>query len=237
MSFTAISNHFIDNDMNGLSASAVVVYIAICRKTSGWQKTHDIIAASQFTAMTGLTKPTVIRAIRELVARGVINVTSSVAGNAYALSDTITIDRPSCCEANEQTRMFSGKDSLPVDVEAGKKSLPVPVKNLYQQKKQKKTNNKTHDARLETWPFVVYRRLTHLNVPFAYRDAVAELTNEAAWTAAITKWIGRGYRPNAIQGMLEWYEKERRDGRQVRQDDGRQSTLKEYIEANQHFME
>lgn len=245
MSFTQVSNHFIDNDMNALSASATVVYIAICRKTAGWHKQYDEISLSQFVALTGLSKPTILRALIELESRGIINTQKNARqSSSYAVSATIMIERACCGDepAAAVSPAVASQNILLPDIDDGKNILPPVVKNVYQQKKQQnKQQNKQRDTRLNDWQFTVYRQLTHLNVPFAFRDAVAKLTCETCWTRAITKWIGRGYRPTGIQGMLEWYQKEceseDKRGRQNGQNDGRQSSIQDYIAANQHFIE
>ena len=249
MNFTQVSNHFIDTVLPRLSASAIVVYIVICRKTAGWHKQYDEIAISQFVTLTGLTKPTIIRAIRELIAGGIINMQSSGATNAYGISESIAIERV-CCGDGQQS-IFTGQNFLPVTPVAGKINLPddgkvilpTQVKNFDQQKKQqKKQQNKQEqprDARLAEWQFTVYRQLTHLHVPFAFRDEVAKLTSQSIWESVITRWIGRGYRPNGIQGMLEWYHKdmEKQHGRQNGQNLGRRVSEQEYIEANKQFVD
>ena len=61
--------------MRYMSASAWMCYTLICRRTIGWHKCADVISNSQFCEDTGLSKPTVIRALTELSALGVVEVT------------------------------------------------------------------------------------------------------------------------------------------------------------------
>jgi len=255
--YTQVSNFFIDTVIRQISPSAVLCYMVICRKTSGWQKEYDSISISQFMEYTGLTKPTVIKALRELTERGVINVDSSSKIASYGLSTAILLPKEVCCEGQtilpidvdgKKSLPDAGKKSLPTEVSDGKKSLPKPVKNLYPQKKVKKHNSTTSsraqrstDPRLSQWQFTVYRELTHLHVPHAFRDRVATLTNETLWRDVITRWIGRGYRVNGIGGMLDWYDKENTNyGRQHGQNNGgsgQSISVEEYIASNRQWLD
>lgn len=258
MSYTAVPNHFIDHVMKYLTPSAVMVYLYICRKTIGWHKEYDTISLSQFVEETGLTKPTVMKALNHLISVGAVITSADTGRKQYKIADTLIIKK-SCCEGQSElfaddgkkSLLASGKETLPKIGKSkkslpvsGKETLPEPVKNLSTQKKGNKNNSTKSsrgqaDARLTTWPFIVYRELTHLHVPHAFRDRVELLESETAWRSAITKWIGRGYRVNNIAGMLEWYEKELEDVRRTeRQEMGRSaSAVEAYIEANRKYLE
>lgn len=242
--YTQMPNHFIDNVMKHTSPSATMCYMVICRYTIGWQKDTDTIAISQFCELTGLTKPTVLKALRELIDIGAIFVQRSGRGKEYGINNSITIDR-ACCNTGKETLPMMGQKTLPIDVPSkeslpvkGKKPLPTSVKEINTQKKGKKLST-TKDSRLSNWQFTVYRELTHLHVPHAFRDRVDLLTDEQLWRDVITRWIGRGYRVNNIQGILEWYDKEHSDVRRTeRQNDGGNSTtIEQYIEANRKWLE
>jgi DNA-binding transcriptional MocR family regulator len=61
--------------MRYMSASAWMCYTLICRRTIGWHKCADVISNSQFCADTGLSKATVIRALKELATLGAVEMT------------------------------------------------------------------------------------------------------------------------------------------------------------------
>jgi len=63
---TQLSNDFIDNYMKKMSGAENKVFIAISRKTIGWQKDVDKISISQIEKMTGLSNRHIIRAINKL---------------------------------------------------------------------------------------------------------------------------------------------------------------------------
>lgn len=246
--YTKLPNTFIDEALRTVTPAAAVCYLVICRKTAGWQKDADAISISQFMEYTGLTKPTVQRAIRELQERGIINVEQGPErARMFSVATAIVIDK-SCCRPIDGQNILPnaepvGQNILPSDADVGQIFLPLTVKSFAPQKKEdKKTKKKEpakRDERLNQWQFTVYRELTRLHVPHAFRDVVAELTHEHVWRDVITRWIGRGYKPHNIQGMLEWYKKEEHNARrQSGQNVGGQASatsaagIDEYLRAN-----
>lgn len=214
-------NWYIDDVMPKVSSGATIVFMVICRQTIGWQKDSDTISLSQFMNATGLTKPTVIKAIRELVAVGILHVVESPSGHTY------TIVAPTSKESLPPT---TSKESLPSQISLPEvvKDFDQPVvKNIDPQKKglNKRKKDSTRDARIDSWQLQVYRELVHLQVPHALRDTVLSVVDDQSrWRIVITEWIGRGYRPNAITGMLDWYTKgipNYAQRRTSRQDNGR----------------
>lgn len=59
--------------MNKLNPSELVILMFIVRKTIGWNKRFDIISLSVFQQETGLSRPTVIKAVEGLVEKSVIS--------------------------------------------------------------------------------------------------------------------------------------------------------------------
>ncbi|MCX5829308.1 MAG: conserved phage C-terminal domain-containing protein [Deltaproteobacteria bacterium] len=57
-----------------ISGEEWLVLWAILRKTYGWQKKEDRISLSQFAAITGLKRQTVLRALRKLASKGIITI-------------------------------------------------------------------------------------------------------------------------------------------------------------------
>ncbi len=70
--FSQLNNDYIDNYMSIVSPTATLVFLAITRKTLGWQKEIDIISYSQMQKITGLSVNTIKKAIDELIAIDVI---------------------------------------------------------------------------------------------------------------------------------------------------------------------
>lgn len=215
--YTRLPNWLIDR-MPELTAPAVKVLVLVARKTIGWNRESDVISLSQFAQGTGLTRPTIVKAIGELETAQLIRVERisqhGVSWNAYSIVDA---------ESTLITSEVSATDVLVVNEfnQGSKNDLPEVVNEFNQGvvkefntqkksniKKGKKDSSTTRDPRIDAWQLQVYRELARYHVPIAWRDEIiSTVTDEAVWAYVIRTWIGRGYRPNAIGGMLDWYMK------------------------------
>lgn len=70
--FTQIPNVIFDHWMAILKPSEFTVLMCLCRKIYGWHKTSDFISKSQIMRLTGLTKNTVLNAIKALIDHGLV---------------------------------------------------------------------------------------------------------------------------------------------------------------------
>src|SRR3990167_1288652 len=71
--YTAISNEILERLVNTpLLGSEYQVLFCIIRKTYGYQKKVDIISLSQFQKATGLSRPTVVKTLKNLVTRKMV---------------------------------------------------------------------------------------------------------------------------------------------------------------------
>ena len=255
--YTQLPNDFIDKIMPAITPAATLCYMIIARHTFGWHRESDAIPISQFVGQSGLTKPTVTKALRELsdakiIAVTVVNVHGRHTQSYSITGDFVPISKESLPREGKNLSL-SGKKSLPREGKnlslSGQIILPLEGKILSPQKKGKESNKEkekkgsARDARLDDWQFTVYRELAHLHVPHAFRDDVSALTDESLWRTVIKDWIGRGWRPTNIAGMLDMYSKGvPSNGRPVRQNDGRGGnssnglTPEEYVAANQRWL-
>ena len=71
--FTAIANEILERLVNTplLGAEFQVIW-CIIRKTYGYQKKQDVISLSQFQRATGVSRPTIVKTIKNLVTRKMI---------------------------------------------------------------------------------------------------------------------------------------------------------------------
>lgn len=123
-----VPNAFVDDVLCQISDVAAKLYLIICRKTRGWFKEVDSISLSQFQKISGKSRPTVTKAIAELIQVGlVVECESTTYGNSFKLSDE-------CCVG--WMLKVPSKNSLLVKTfyYASKKTLLVLVKILYTQK-------------------------------------------------------------------------------------------------------
>ena len=137
-----VPNAFVDEVLNQISDAAAKMYLIICRKTRGWFKEFDSISLSQFQEISGKSRPTVTKALAELIQVGlVIECDSTIHGNSYKLNDECVVgwkmSFPSKNILLGESKASASKKSLPVIVKkfnyASKKFLPLLVKNLYTQ--------------------------------------------------------------------------------------------------------
>lgn len=70
----------------GFSARQWAVVMAVVRKTYGYGKKADDISLGQLSAMTGIAKPHVSRAVNDLVAAGVLRRSAGTFGNSLSLN-------------------------------------------------------------------------------------------------------------------------------------------------------
>ncbi len=77
--YTQVPNEIMDIVMRKYADKphAIVVLLAICRKTIGWHKTSDIISYSQLREMTGYGRPVIAKMTMLLSKDGYITITST----------------------------------------------------------------------------------------------------------------------------------------------------------------
>ncbi|MDQ9009011.1 replication protein [Acinetobacter gerneri] len=149
-----VPNAFVDEVLNKISDAACKLYLVICRKTRGWNKEMDSISLTQFEEVTGKTRPTVIKCLRELIKVGlVVELKSTFHGNTYKLGDEtsigVVVNFPSKNILLDENKADASKNSLPLLVKnfnyTSKNILPLLVKNFYTQSitiKNNSTKNK-----------------------------------------------------------------------------------------------
>ncbi|WP_244939684.1 replication protein [Acinetobacter guerrae] len=118
-----VPNAFVDEVLDKISDSACKIYLVICRKTRGWNKEMDSISLTQFEEITGKSRPTIVKCLKELIKVGlVIEEESTIHGNTFKLGNETSIG----CVLN-----FPSKKILLGESKTGSKnSLPLLVKNF-----------------------------------------------------------------------------------------------------------
>ncbi len=72
VNFTRVPNFFFEECIYQLSESALKVYLTILRKTIGWQKDKDFISYSQIQKMSNLSGNSILKGIKELIEKELI---------------------------------------------------------------------------------------------------------------------------------------------------------------------
>jgi len=83
--YTQVPNSILDVKLKDLKSSELKILMLICRKTFGYQKRKDSISLSQMTKYTGLTKSTVIEAVRGLEKKDIIQKHTDKRTHQYSI--------------------------------------------------------------------------------------------------------------------------------------------------------
>lgn len=84
--FTPIANEIVESLVKaGLLGSELSLVLFIIRKTYGWNKKHDVISLTQFEKGTGLSRPTVVKTLKNVLIKNLI-VKTLLPSNKYAFS-------------------------------------------------------------------------------------------------------------------------------------------------------
>lgn len=131
--YTAIPNWIIDDVMPVISPASTKVLMYVLRRTAGWQRESDAISVRQFSTTLNLSKPTVLKALKELIGHRVIAVDyGSTHGdrdvNVYSvLGSQDFLPRGQDILPPSKKDLPRGQDSLP---EGGQNILPGVVKKI-----------------------------------------------------------------------------------------------------------
>ena len=131
--FLRLPNDWIDRAMPTMSPSEWMIMSVVLRQTIGWHKDNDAISLSQFQSKTGLSRHTVITALRRLEEMGWIR--------AYEIG-TRSVYEPHLEGGAKNAPSAGGAEIAPKLVQKmhrhGAKNAPEVVQKLHTQKKQKK---------------------------------------------------------------------------------------------------
>ena len=119
-----VPNAFVDEVLNKISDASCKLYLVINRKTRGWNKEMDSISLTQFEEITGKSRPTIVKCLKELVKVGlVVEMEGTIYGNTYKLGEETSVGL---------VVKFPSKNILLPEKsdKTSKKSLPLLVKNF-----------------------------------------------------------------------------------------------------------
>lgn len=115
--FTRIANELLEAVMHaGLSQHQLLVFMAVMRKTYGFNKKSDWVSNEQISVLTGILPHKCSAAKSALVKRGILTQTGRVIGINKAVSEWSSLP-----VKGTEKRPYLKKVTLP---ESGKKSLP-----------------------------------------------------------------------------------------------------------------
>ncbi|HCC3317567.1 replication protein [Salmonella enterica subsp. enterica serovar Typhimurium] len=138
--FTRIANEILEAVMHaGLSQHQLLVFMAVMRKTYGFNKKSDWVSNEQLSELTGILPHKCSSAKSALVKRGILTQTGRVIGINKTVSEWSSLpvkgtekkpylEKVNLPESGKKSLPELGKKSLP---ESGKKSLPESGNGYY----------------------------------------------------------------------------------------------------------
>ncbi|HFY3588326.1 replication protein [Salmonella enterica] len=138
--FTRIANEILEAVMHaGLSQHQLLVFMAVMRKTYGFNKKSDWVSNEQLSELTGILPHKCSSAKSALVKRGILTQTGRVIGINKTVSEWSSLpvkgtekkpylEKVNLPESGKKSLPESGKKSLP---ESDKKSLPESGNGYY----------------------------------------------------------------------------------------------------------
>ncbi|HDH1404452.1 TPA: replication protein [Klebsiella quasipneumoniae subsp. similipneumoniae] len=125
--FTRIANELLEAVMHaGLSQHQLLVFMAVMRKTYGFNKKSDWVSNEQISVLTGILPHKCSAAKSTLVKRGILTQTGRVIGINKAVSEWSSLP-----VKGKEKKPYLKKVTLP---ESGKKSLPESGNAYYPNK-------------------------------------------------------------------------------------------------------
>ena len=155
--YTRVHNYVLDVLMPQENKSTLCVLLVAIRCTVGWNKDTDRISLSQFERRTGMTRNTVIRAIKTCLDRGYLLRFSDDAGNYfYTLNQDFEVEQPDDGSAiiaplDEELARLSRHPSAIIAPEVARLSRPQKTTKT-SLKTNKDTTTKQSDTSAKTAP-------------------------------------------------------------------------------------
>lgn len=163
--------------------------------------------------MLGKSRQAVSKDIQALVELGYVEVTKkyredgSRTNNLYRLMfdpRQSVVDTPQYVVDVPSTSEVDTPSTSEVD------ALTPHINDPSKKAKRKKRVLMERDKRLDHPSIMVYKSLARLNIPIAWRDEVINTVDGKTeeWSIIIKSWIGRGWKPGNVSGMLDVFKKE-----------------------------
>ena len=187
---------FVDEVMSQISDVAAKLYLIICRKTRGWHKEVDSISLSQFQKISGKSRPTITKALAELIQVGlVVECESTVHGNSFKLNDDCAVGWmlkvPSKKSLLPLVKILYTQKTLSKDTLQNKK---INKKSKSESEKPKAEKPNAFDAKAIELPVNVNRDLWIQFVDM--RNSIRKPLTENAVNLLIKKLVGFGDQAN-----------------------------------------
>lgn len=246
MSIRAMTNVFDRQDIKSPTDRFVLIALVDHASEDGENIYPSI---NRLVSKTGFSDRTIQSSIKSLIEQGVLVRRNSGKGGrnitnrfAYVFKNTeVDSVNPEAddIETPKLTAENTEGDSPESSVNHHKKEPSlikdsptyVPVGDEFEDKPKKRVKTYKHPALL------LYREIVHRYVPRVYEQDVALVVGEnppdlARWGAHVKKWVGRGWNPQNIDGMLEAFRNGGIKDKKPSSDERREQILQEISNGN-----
>jgi len=199
--------------------------MALLRLTYGYNKKEDAIALSVFCEATGMKKPNVSVALKELVERKIIYRRDAGTGRGhiavYGFNKYFKLWKDASERLSQTTIKVTDADNLSEPIKV------IPNANKGYPKRTIKVipdHERTIDSKTKTIPktnsvaqaptpptthpaILAFDELGYARPPKRLLHLIedAGIADLDLWRAAVNAWIGSGHNPIGVIGMLDWY--------------------------------
>jgi phage replication O-like protein O len=151
--YTAIPNELLANMDKLKETSEIKIFLAVCRKTIGWQKPSDIISFTQFQEMTGMHPMRVSRGIKGALKSGM--VVREKVGDSFSYKVQTPIDTVEPKTTTTQTGVLTKQEYYPNrSTSTTQTGVPVLVRGTTQTgvtKERKETIKEMGGEVIQAW--------------------------------------------------------------------------------------
>jgi hypothetical protein len=211
--YTAFPNDAIDLVLPKTNPNVWKLICVIVRATIGYHKEEDWLSYSQLMEKTGIkSKQTMNTTIMSALNKGYILRKQFKNSYMYSLNKRY------------ENRTDIGTKTVPKN---GTKTVHTKesIKEKGKRNAQNSKPKRKADGRLNHPALKIYRGIAHFHVHHALRDSVIETVKDnELWECIIKGWIGAGWNPRNVNGMLDCY---RKGG--INFPDSRENQLKEMM--------
>ena len=160
---------------------------------------------------TGYSHRSIQRIVKDLKEKGYLvpDGTGVHGTNKYLIPLPVGGDTMTPPPIERGDTIAQGGDKL-VAQKGDTSSTPEPSLTVTKEETSVKPAPRKRDARLDHPAITTYKEVARYHVPIIWRDNVIDAVGDrqgdvSAWGALIKSWIGRGWKPNNVEGMLDAY--------------------------------
>lgn len=190
--YTQIPNVLFDEMMEDMGLAELKVTLAIFRYTFGYHRERVRLSITKLQKITGLGRGSIIKGAAQAVKRGVLIQNKDGQVTAWMVN-----------LVNQSVNLVNqtGKVSEPPSIKNNSKET-IKRKDMGAERTQPE---KKRDPLLDNPAVIAYRDVIHLQAHRLMRSKIADVIGLEIiiWKMLLEDWIGMGWKPTNIKGMLD----------------------------------